>query len=302
MTAMMSARAKKRSLVALRLILTYALMIFFAFVFLFPIAFMVTASLKPERAIFEDLRSFRAFLPVGELSFANYQQVFARSNFSLYLRNSFIITSVTVIASLLVNSMAAFALARLKWKGQVAVLSVIVATLIIPFETVAIPLLLLVSQLPTVEITQAGIALGQSWMNTLHVQIIPFIASAFSIFLLYQFFLDIPRDFDEAARVDGAGPLRIYWSIILPMSRPVLATVAIIQFLGTWNAYLWPVMAVQSEWARPIMPGMQQFFGRTVEWGQVMAYATMVTVPVLLVFLLFQKWFIESFTHSGTKG
>jgi multiple sugar transport system permease protein len=302
MTATFPGRSKKRTLNALRLVLTYALMILLAFIFLFPIVFMIMASLKSERAIFEDLRSFRAFLPVGEPSLANYQQVFERSNFGLYLRNSLIITSATVIASLLVNSMAAFALARLKWKGQLLVLSVILATLIIPFEAVAIPLLLLVSKLPAPEMTQAGIAIKQSWMNTLHVQIIPFVASAFSIFLFYQFFLDIPKDFDEAARVDGASPFRIYWSIILPMARPVLATVAIIQFLGTWNAYLWPIMAVQTEWARPVMPGMQQFFGRTVEWGQIMAYASMITLPVLLVFLMFQRWFIQSVAASGVKG
>ena len=143
---------------------------------------------------------------------------------------------------------------------------------------------------------------GNSWLNTYHVQIIPFIADAFSIFLFYQFFIDIPKDLDEAAVVDGASPFRIYWNIISPISRPIIATVAILQFLTRWNDYLWPVMSVQGEAVRPVMVGMAAFFGQTPDWGQIMAYATMITVPVLMVYLLFQKWFIQSVASSGIKG
>ncbi len=97
-------------------------------------------------------------------------------------------------------------------------------------------------------------------------------------------------------------PRRIYWSLILPLSRPVFATVAILQFLGMWNAYLWPIIAVYGQDVRPIMPGIQQFFGRTAEWGQIMAYASLITIPILVVFLLFQDWFIRSIASSGAKG
>ena len=128
------------------------------------------------------------------------------------------------------------------------------------------------------------------------------VANAFSIFLFYQFFRDIPKDFDEAAAIDGATPWQIYWKVIVPMSGPVFATVAILQFLNMWNQYLWPIMVVQGEAARPLQPGIQQFFGTQTEWGEIMAYASMVTIPVLIVFLLFQKKFVRSMASAGVKG
>jgi multiple sugar transport system permease protein len=302
MTAVTQARRQKRQAKILSLIFTYALLILFAVIFAFPLLFMLMSSLKPDEAIFGDVRSIRAFLPVGEISLENFRLVFGRSPFWLYFKNSLIITGVTVIAGLLINSMAAFALSRLRWRGQAVVLAAIIGTLIIPFEAIAIPLLFMTSQLPWLDIGLSGVTLERSWLNTMHVQIVPFIASAFSIFLFYQFFLDIPREIDEAATVDGASPWRIYWSLILPLSRPVFATVAILQFLAMWNAYLWPIIAVYGQDVRPIMPGIQQFFGRTVEWGQIMAYASLITIPILVVFLLFQDWFIRSIASSGAKG
>lgn len=302
MTAVTQARRQKRQAKVVSLIFTYALLILFAIIFAFPLLFMLMSSLKTDAAIFADVRSIRAFLPVGEISLENFRMVFGRSPFWLYFRNSLIITGVTVIAGLLINSMAAFALSRLRWRGQAVVLAAIIGTLIIPFEAIAIPLLFMTSQLPWLDIGLSGVALERSWLNTMHVQVVPFIASAFSIFLFYQFFLDIPKEIDEAATVDGASPWRIYWSLILPLSRPVFATVAILQFLGMWNAYLWPIIAVYGQNVRPIMPGIQQFFGRTTEWGQIMAYASLITIPILVVFLLFQDWFIRSIASSGAKG
>lgn len=302
MTALTQARRQKQRARVVSLVFTYALLILFAVVFAFPLLFMLMSSLKNDAAIFADVRSIRAFLPVGEISLENFRLVFGRSPFWLYFRNSLLITGVTVIAGLLINSMAAFALSRLRWRGQGVVLAAIIGTLIIPFEAIAIPLLFMTSQLPWLDIGLSGVTLERSWLNTMHVQIVPFVASAFSIFLFYQFFLDIPREIDEAATVDGASPWRIYWSLILPLSRPVFATVAILQFLGMWNAYLWPIIAVYGQDVRPIMPGIQQFFGRTVEWGQIMAYASLITIPILVVFLLFQDWFIRSIASSGAKG
>jgi multiple sugar transport system permease protein len=286
----------------LHLALTYVVMIFFAFIFLFPILFMVMSSLKPDAQIFEDLRSMNAFLPVGQLSLDNYTQMFERSNFWLFAKNSLLMTSISVILGLFINSMAAFALARLKWRGQNTIMAILIATLIVPFETIVIPLLLIVSQLPGIGFENGETVLKQGWLNTYYVQIIPGIASAFFIFLFYQFFLDLPMEIDEAARVDGASSFNIYWSIVLPLARPVIATVAILSFLGGWNAYLWPLLVTQSEAVRPIMPAIENFFGRTPEWGQVMAFATMVTLPVLAVFFLFQNWFIRSIASSAIKG
>jgi multiple sugar transport system permease protein len=277
----------------------YLINIVLVFFFIFPILFMIMSSFKPNEQIFLDLRSLRAFLPVGDLSLANYNAVFEKSKFFRFLLNSVFVSLVTIILSLVVNSMMAYALSRLKWPGQRLILAIIIATLIIPGETTIMPLLLLVSKLPGFSLTE-GFKLG--WLNTYHVQIIPFIVSAFSIFLFYQFFRDIPKDLDEAALVDGASRFQIYRKIIVPNSGPVFATVAILTFIGAWNAFLWPIMTVQSEELRPVMVGMQYFFQQDTEWGEVMAYATMITIPVLLLFLAFQRSFVQSIASSGIKG
>jgi multiple sugar transport system permease protein len=144
---------------------------------------------------------------------------------------------------------------------------------------------------------------GGSWLNSYHVQILPFIAEPFSIFLFYQFFINIPKDFDEAAYVDGAGPFRIYWDVIVPLSRPVFATVAILKFLQFWSFYLWPLMVTRGDEYQPLMVGMDFFQTQSpIKWGSIMAYAAMVTIPVLITFLLFQKWFVQSVSSSGVKG
>ena len=282
-------------------VLQYIVNMLLAFAFIFPIVFMVMSSFKTNDAIFADLRSFRAFLPVGDLSLDNYAGVFTKSKFPRFLFNSILVSAITIGLGLLVNSLAAYALSRLRWKGQKLVLAIIIATLIIPGEAVIIPLLLLVSKLPGVAFDN-GLTLTQGWLNTYHVQIVPFITSAFSIFLFYQFFQDIPKDFDEAALVDGANRLQIYRHVIVPSSGPVFATVAILNFLGTWNAFLWPIMTVQSEDIRPVMVGMQYFFQQNVQWGEVMAYATLVTLPVLALFIAFQGAFVRSIAGSGVKG
>lgn len=144
---------------------------------------------------------------------------------------------------------------------------------------------------------------GGSWLNSYHVQILPFIAEPFSIFLFYQFFIGIPKDFDEAAYVDGAGPFRIYWQIMVPLSRPTFATVSILKFLQFWQFYMWPLMVTRGDSFQPLMVGMGYFQTQApIKWGSIMGYAAMVTIPVLITFLLFQKWFVQSVSSSGVKG
>ena len=281
---------------------TYALMLVLAFVFLFPFLFMISASLKANEVIFADLQSLRALLPVGNLTLENYAEVLGAGKTGSYFFNSIIITFVTVGIGLLVNSLAAFALARLEWRGKQTVLTLLVVLLAIPFDAISVPLMLLVAKLPGFEFGADGVTFTQSWLDTLHVQIIPFVANAFSVFLFYQFFRDIPKEFDEAAYIDGATPLQVFRHVILPSSVPVFATVSILQGLAMWNQYLWPAITVPSEGSRPLMIGMQQFFGRTTEWGEVMAYATIITLPVLAAFVVFQRWFVRSVAGSGIKG
>ncbi len=278
-----------------RTVLRYVVRLLLVLVFALPLLFMLVSSLKPDTQIFGDLDSIDAFLPVGDVSLNNYSAVFDRVPFWQFMMNSVLITVLTVVLGLIVNSMAAFALARLKFRGQGLLLGVILATLIVPFETLALPLLWWVNHLPYYD----G-SIG--WLDTYEVQIIPFVANAFSIYLFYTYFDSIPRELDEAAKVDGASWFTIYRRIIMPLSGPAIATVSILTFLPAWNQYLWPLMAVQSESLRPVLVGIDYFSQLTTNWGQIMAYASMITVPVLVMFIAFQRAFINSIASSGVKG
>jgi len=277
--------------------LNYLLMSILAFFFLFPIIFMLISSIKnSEMQVTTDMSTLYAFVPRGDIGFQNYRDVFAQTNFGQLMFNSVFIVGTMVLFGLIVNSLIAYALARMKYKGRRTILSIIIALIIIPFQSVAVPLLLLVNNLP-------WFGGATTWLDSYHVQIIPFIADAFSIFLFHQFFLGIPKELEEAALVDGASRLRIFWNIVLPLSRPVFATVAILQFLTHWGDFLWPLMVTRGGDVRPLTIGMQAFFGQDPRlWGDLMAFASMITVPVLIVFLLFQKWFVQSVATSGLKG
>ncbi|GAB3813580.1 carbohydrate ABC transporter permease [Tessaracoccus terricola] len=291
------ARSRRR-----RKLLLYIPMILLALVFVFPLVFMVVSSLKPDAQILADVDSINAFLPVGDISLDNYADVFERVPFARFLLNSVVVTVLIVGLGLVVNSLAGFALSRMSWNGRKLLLTVIIATLIVPFETIAVPMVYWVSLLPTLVIEDGMVKYDIGWLNTYEVMIIPFIANAFSIFLFTQYFSTIPTSIDEAARIDGAGWFSIYARIIAPLSGPAFATVAILTFLPAWNAYLWPLMVVQQESLRPVMVGMQYFFQLNTAWGEVMAYTSLITLPVLLMFLVFQRAFVSSIAASGVKG
>lgn len=273
-----------------------------AVLFLFPILFMFVSSLKPDQQIFGDLSSIAAFLPVGNISMDNYSAVFDRVPAARFLINSVGISAITVIAGILINSLAAFALSRMRVRGKTIILTLIIATLIVPFETLALPLVWWVNQLPSFEMGEFGFGFSKGWIDTYQVQIIPFIANAFSIYLFHQYFESIPKELDEAARMDGAGWFRIYRQVVMPLSGPAIATVAILTFLPAWNSYLWPLMVVQTEELRPVMVGVQYFFQLNVSWGEVMAYSTLITLPVVALFIAFQRSFVNSIASSGVKG
>jgi multiple sugar transport system permease protein len=281
-------------------VLHTALMVLAAIVFAYPLLFMFAAGFKPGDAIFTELGSPTALIPDARWSWDNYRAVFEKGSIGAYLFNSGLIALISVVAGIFINSAAAFALAKLKWRGQGLVLSLVIAILIVPFEVLAIPMLLIVSKLPWFDVASGGLVIG--WLDTLHVQIVPFLANAFCVFLFYQFFKDVPDELVEAGRMDGAGALTIYFRIVMPVCKPVIVTAAIILFLGMWNQYLWPVMTVHTSGARPVMVGLQQYFGRTTQWGEIMAYASLITLPVLVFFLLFQRHFIRSVVGAGIKG
>ncbi len=280
----------------------YLVLTLFGLIFLFPIVYMVMSSLKPDFQLLQDTTSLRAFLPVGDISLNNYVGAFKHVPMLSFITNSVLVTVLTVILGLIINSLAAYSIAILRWRGRNIVLSLIIATLIVPFETIVIPMLLLVSRLPWIDLN--GIHFG--WFNTYQVQIIPFIANAFSIFLFVQFFKSLPFELVEAARIDGANWFQIFTSVIAPLSGPVFATVTILTFLPMWNQYLWPTMVIQSEQYRPVMVGLQYFFQQTIggrtAWGEIMAYLSTITIPVLVLFLALQRAFVESIATTGIKG
>ncbi|MDN2661161.1 MULTISPECIES: carbohydrate ABC transporter permease [Neptunomonas] len=282
----------------LRLALRYAVLILIAIIFIFPLIFMIVSSLKPDVQLLQDTSSLRAFLPVGDISFDNYKNASERAPIGLFMFNSVLVTGITVLLSLFFCSLAAFSFTFLSWRGREVQLSIIIATLIIPFETIAIPMLLLVSKLPW--LSMDGVEWG--WLNSYHVQIIPFIADGLTIFLFVQYFKDLPKELIEAARVEGASWWQIYRSIIIPLSGPVIATAAILKFLAMYNQYLWPIMVTQEEQYRPVLVGLQYFFQLNTAWGEVMAYLTLITLPVLVFYLVLQRSFIASIASTGVKG
>ncbi|GAA3110103.1 carbohydrate ABC transporter permease [Streptomyces rectiviolaceus] len=258
-----------------------------ALVMLLPLVFMFAGALKPNADVLADGGSWRALIPLDP-TLDNFTSAWERSNFGRLLLNSLVVCGATVALGLVVNSMFGYALARLRWTGRNIVLAAVVALIIIPFEALAIPLLLMMTEL--------------GWLDTYQAQIVPFIANPFFIYLFYSFFLALPRELEEAARVDGAGPWRTFRSIIVPLSKPAYASVAILSFLMTWGQLLWPVMATRSEDVRPLPVGMSVFQTLPpLQWGDIMAFATMMTVPTLVVFLIFQRAFVQGVAAQAVK-
>ncbi|PPC76975.1 sugar ABC transporter permease [Pokkaliibacter plantistimulans] len=279
-------------------LLKYVVLILVALIFVLPLLFMAVSSLKPDQQLLADTSSLRAFLPVGEISFDNYKAAFSRAPIVSFMINSLLVTIGTVLAGLLVCSMAGFSFAFLNWKGKNVVFSLVLATLIVPFETIAIPMLLMVSKLPWID--SNGFSLG--WLNSYRVQIIPFIADGLTIYLFTQYFKELPKELIEAARIEGCSWWQVYLRVVMPLSGPVIATAAILKFLAMYNQYLWPIMVTQQEEYRPVLVGLQYFFQLNVAWGEVMAYLTVITIPVLAFYLALQRAFIASIASTGVKG
>jgi multiple sugar transport system permease protein len=249
---------------------------------------MIVGSLKPDELVLSEAGTFKAFLP-DKVSFQNYLDVFERVDFARFFFNSLFITGAIVLVGLLVNSLAAYAFARLRWRGRALLFALVLALMIIPLEAIAVPLFF--------QVTLFG------WRNTYVAQILPFIANAFSIYLFYTFFIGLPKELEEAARVDGAGTIRTFFEIIVPVSLPVFASVTILTFLTQWGSFLWPLMVTVDEQVRPLPVAIAAFQTLPpLQWGDIMSFGVMMVAPILIVFLVFQKWFVEGVASTGTKG
>ena len=257
-----------------------------------PLFLLIVASLKPDRfQILAEMGSFKAFW-VTNPTLQNYLDILTFSGnqpFARYLVNSVFILIVTLAGGMLFNSMAAFVLAWGSLRGRTVILSAIIGLYIVPQESIVLPLLNIMNKI--------GLT------DTFAAQILPCWASPLYIFLLYQFFRQIPRDLYDAAVVDGASPVAIYWKVFIPISAPALATVAILLGIESWNQYLWPLLVTQSNYAQPIAVGIASFFGAdSTYWNLAMAASVVMMAPVLGFYLMFQKWFVSSVISSGVKG
>jgi multiple sugar transport system permease protein len=220
------------------------------------------------------------------LVFHNYPAAFNAVPFADFFLNSLVYSLATVAGNLLFCSLAAYAFVRIRFFGSRVVFVVLLATLMVPFQVLLIPTFLIVKKLGMVD--------------SLGGLIVPNLCSAFGIFLLRQFFSTLPIELEEAARIDGTSRLGVLFKIVLPLSLPALATLAIIQFMWSWNDFLWPLIIINSDTHAPLQLGLSMFQGaHGTEWNLLMAATVMSQVPMLAIFLFAQRWFVRSIAFSG---
>ncbi|MDB9473971.1 carbohydrate ABC transporter permease [Dolichospermum circinale] len=270
----------------LQTLLIYAILGAIALVMLFPMLWLISTSLKsPTENIWQ---SPPALLP-SQPTLENFSQVWQSLPFATYLYNSILVSVLTVGLNLLFCSLAAYPLARLSFFGRNGIFIAIVATIMIPFQIVMIPLYILTVQL----------GLRNSYLGV----IFPSLASAFGIFLLRQALITVPKEIEEAARLDGTSELGLWWYVMLPAIRPALITLAIFVFIGAWSDFLWPLIVIQDESLYTLPLGVAKLAGTfSLDWRLVAAGSVISITPVLVLFLFLQKYIVPTDTASGVKG
>jgi len=270
-----------------KMLLHYAALIFLACVFILPFLWMISTSLKGYENIFS--------LPLKwipeKIHWENYVKVFEAMPFLIYLKNSVFVTGLAIFGTVLSASVVAYAFAVLRWPGRDPLFIVVIATMMLPAQVTMIPLFVLFKEF--------------GWLDTFKPLIIPafFGGGAFNIFLLRQFFLTIPRDLFDAARIDGCSEFRIYWNIVLPLAKPAIATVAVLSFMLYWNDFLGPLIYLSDKLKSTLALGVVMFVGQhQSEWALLMVATILMMLPIIIIFFLFQRYFIRGFMMSGIKG
>lgn len=259
-----------------------------ALIFVSPLLWMIAASLKPEAQIFSDMSNIRTFWPTAA-TLGNYVEVFTRVNMMKFILNSLFYVFVIVILDLAVNSVCGYALAKFNFPGKELLLTVVISLMVLPMEAIMLPLYKEVASL--------------GWVNTWAGLIVPFVGKCFSIYMFRQFFLDIPDDLLEAAAIDGCGPIKTFFTIVMPISGTVYATIFILDFVAHWNDFMWPMLVVTGEDMRTIQLAIQTFFGsKPIHYGAIMASLTISAIPMLLMFVFLQKYYMEGIASTGIKG
>jgi multiple sugar transport system permease protein len=276
-------------------ILKHVVLVGLAVIVAYPFYFMVTSSLKD---LLEATRTPPTVIPT-ELHPENYSDAWSKAPWGRYFLNTVFVSVSVTLLELITACLAAYAFARMRFRGKNVLFTVFLATLMIPGEATLIPKYVLMS--PS-RVACAGLpCLG--WFDTYQVQIVPFIASAFSIFLLRQFFLSIPNELSDAARIDGAGHLRFLWSVVIPLSVPALITAGLITFLGSWNAFQWPLIVTSKPDFRPVQVGLSAFRQEAgSSYHLLMAASTFVVAPIVLLFLVAQRYLVQGIARTGIRG
>ncbi|MGI8484806.1 MAG: carbohydrate ABC transporter permease [Thermomicrobiales bacterium] len=270
----------------LRGLAIYAALTVVGMLFLLPFIWMVSTSVKPNDQIFVYPPQW---IP-DPILWSNYRKALTSVPFFLYFRNTMFVSGMTVFGTLVSCSLVSYGFSRVQWIGRDKVFIIVLATMMLPSATTLVPLYIIFRKL--------------GWMGTFNPLIVPpFFGTAFFIFLLRQFFMSIPMELSDAARIDGASEMAILWRIILPLSKPALASVALFSFLWSWSDFFGPLIFLTDERLYTISLGLMQFQSRyDTAWGQVMAASAVFTLPVLVLFFLAQRYFIEGVTLTGIKG
>jgi len=263
--------------------LTHLLLLAGAFLSAMPFLWMITTSLKPESALYQAPLLFPT-----HFHWENYAKAWQSAPFPHFFLNSLIMTVGIVLSQTLFSAMAGYAFARMRFPGRDVLFFLVLGTMMIPFPVTLIPSFLVVN--------------GLGWIDTYNALIIPRAVSAFAIFLFRQFFLNLPKELEEAAIMDGAGRFTLFFRIVLPLSTPVIAASAIFSFLFAWNDFLWPLIVTNSPHMRTVQVGLALFQGQYgIFWTLLTAAATIVTLPAILAFVAAQKQFIQGITNTGLK-
>ncbi len=263
----------------------YLLLVLGALVMIVPFVWMISTSLKTGQFV---LTMPPQLIP-NPITLESYRRLFELYPIGRMLFNSLVVAGLTTLGQLVTCSMAAYAFARLKFRGHNVVFLLYLATLMVPFQVTITPLFILMRIF--------------GWINTYQGLILPGVFSAFGTFMLRQAFITIPVEYEESAHMDGASPLTIFLRIILPLSKPALATLTVFAFMGSWNAFLWPLFIVREQTLMTLPVGLATLQGRWLtEWNLVMAGTVITVLPMLVLYLLAQKYLVQGFVMSGLKG
>ncbi|WP_079710306.1 carbohydrate ABC transporter permease [Paraliobacillus ryukyuensis] len=270
-------------------ILEYTLLIILACIFIFPLLWMIFSSMKPEEAIYVDMSSIKALLPSLHPSdwLETYKTLFARFNVPQYILNSIVYAVVITVGSTIVNAMAGYAFAKFEFRGKKFLFGLLLVLLIVPVETIII--------------TQFTVVHTLGILNTRLAVVLPMMANMFFIYLFRNFFMAVPDEIIESVKLDGANYWIIFWKIMLPMSKPAVATVGTLSFIASWNDYLWPLMVLTDTEKFPLQVAITNInTTQPVYTNQVMAILTISTIPLIIVYIVAQKYILQGLGGSGT--